>query len=201
MFYISACIYLCCIFYFGYRTLMFYAHYDPNKRYSFINIYFPNFRLNKTVNIKDLSKLHFEDTSATHSVSSYNVGNSDYHKHKYQAWDAWQEYDLDPWDADIAKRVMRQKKGDPASLDYQKIKHVCDKQLQRIELGQKEFKPAGHEENAYDRFEDYHFDQWDAEILEIVLRHGAYYSLPPCYLRIQYLCDQQLQRIKLGLKK
>jgi len=96
---------------------------------------------------------------------------------------------------------MRHKKGDPISLDYEKIKHVCDKQLQRIELGQKEYRPAKHEENAYDRFEDYHFDMWDAEILDIVLRNGAYYSLAPCYERIKVICNKQLECIKLGIKK
>lgn len=196
MFYIYACIYLCLIFYFGYRTILFYDRYDPNKHYNLLITFFPCIK--RWNDYLDKKIRPYIDTS---DISSYNIGNSDYHTHKYQPWDAWQEYDLDPWDADIAKRIMRQKKGDPISLDYEKIKHVCDKQLQRIELGQKQYRPARHEENAYDRFEDYHFDKWDAEILDIILRNGAYYSLPPCYERIKVLCDQQLGIIKLGLKK
>ena len=159
---------------------------------------------NRNMNINDLSKLHFKGNTTAQvasDISSYNVGNSDYYKHRYQPWDAWQDYELDPWDADIVKRIMRHKKGDPISLDYEKIKHICDKQLQRIELGQKKYRPAKHEENAYDRFEDYHFDLLDAEILNIVLRNGTYYSLVPCYERIKVLCDKQLERIKIGLKK
>lgn len=39
-------------------------------------------------------------------VRTYNVGNS---KHKIQ-----------PWDADIVKRVLRNKKGEDRRLDYEK---------------------------------------------------------------------------------
>ncbi len=42
-------------------------------------------------------------------VRSYNVGKSDYAKCKIQPWDIWLEYNLNPWDADIVKRVLRNK--------------------------------------------------------------------------------------------
>lgn len=63
--------------------------------------------------------------SASENVQSYNVGKSDYAKHAIQPWDIWKEYNLNPWDADIVKRVLRTKEGEPRALDYEKIIHIC----------------------------------------------------------------------------
>lgn len=63
--------------------------------------------------------------SASENVQSYNVGKSDYAKHAIQPWDIWKEYNLNPWDADIVKRVLRTKEGEDRKLDYEKIIHVC----------------------------------------------------------------------------
>lgn len=59
------------------------------------------------------------------NVQSYNVGKSDYAKHAIQPWDIWKEYNLNPWDADIVKRVLRTKEGEERTLDYEKIIHIC----------------------------------------------------------------------------
>lgn len=63
--------------------------------------------------------------STSEKVQSYNVGKSDYAKHKIQPWDIWKEYNLNPWDADIVKRVLRSKEGEARTLDYEKIIHIC----------------------------------------------------------------------------
>lgn len=63
--------------------------------------------------------------SASENVQSYNVGKSDYAKHTIQPWDIWKEYNLNPWDADIVKRVLRSKEGEERTLDYEKIIHIC----------------------------------------------------------------------------
>lgn len=63
--------------------------------------------------------------STSEKVQSYNVGKSDYSKHAIQPWDIWKEYNLNPWDADIVKRVLRTKEGEPRTVDYEKIIHVC----------------------------------------------------------------------------
>nr|DAG11477.1 MAG TPA: hypothetical protein [Caudoviricetes sp.] len=63
--------------------------------------------------------------SANEKVQSYNVGKSDYAKHAIQPWDIWKEYNLNPWDADIVKRVLRTKEGEPRTVDYEKIIHIC----------------------------------------------------------------------------
>lgn len=62
---------------------------------------------------------------ASENVQSYNVGKSDYSKHVIQPWDIWKEYNLNPWDADIVKRVLRTKEGEPRTVDYEKIIHIC----------------------------------------------------------------------------
>ena len=63
--------------------------------------------------------------STNENVQSYNVGKSDYSKHKIQPWDIWKEYNLNPWDADIVKRVLRSKESEARTLDYEKIIHIC----------------------------------------------------------------------------
>ena len=64
---------------------------------------------------------------------SYNVGASDYAEHKIQPWDIWLEYDLNPWDADIVKRVLRTKKTDGRRLDYEKIIHICKERIRQLD--------------------------------------------------------------------
>ena len=68
-------------------------------------------------------------------IRSYNVGASDYAKHRIQPWDIWEEYHLNPWDADIIKRVLRTKKGESRVMDYKKIIHICQKRIEQLENG------------------------------------------------------------------
>lgn len=66
-------------------------------------------------------------------IRSYNVGASDYAQHKIQPWDIWLSYDLNPWDADIVKRVLRTKETDGRRLDYEKIIHICKERIRQID--------------------------------------------------------------------
>lgn len=81
-------------------------------------------------------------------IREYNVGNSDYSKHKIQPWDIWREYNLNPWDADIVKRVLRIKeepgksKEDARIMDYEKIIHICRERIRQIEEDKQAQKPA-----------------------------------------------------------
>lgn len=72
---------------------------------------------------------------AEDAVRNHNVGNSDYAQHKIQPWDIWLEYKLNPWDADIVKRVLRTKKGESRRMDYEKIIHVCKERIRQIDNG------------------------------------------------------------------
>lgn len=72
-------------------------------------------------------------------IRSFNVGSSDYSKHKIQPWDIWLEYQLNPFDADIVKRVLRKKTesgmtlAESRLLDYQKIIHIANERIRQIE--------------------------------------------------------------------
>ncbi|MCK5642429.1 MAG: hypothetical protein KAJ19_16605, partial [Gammaproteobacteria bacterium] len=63
---------------------------------------------------------------------NHNIGASDYAKHKIQPWDIWLEYALNPWDADIVKRVLRNKATDSRRLDYEKIIHISQERIRQI---------------------------------------------------------------------
>lgn len=68
-------------------------------------------------------------------VRTFNVGASDYSKYKIQPWDIWLEYQLNPWDADIVKRVLRKKSTDTRKLDYEKIIHICQERIRQLDAG------------------------------------------------------------------
>ena len=79
-----------------------------------------------------MSKTH-KELKAECDTRSHNLGASDYSKYKIQPWDIWLEYSLNPWDADIIKRVLRSKKTDARRLDYEKIIHVCQERIRQID--------------------------------------------------------------------
>lgn len=66
-------------------------------------------------------------------VRDKNVGASDYSEHIIQPWAIWIDWQLNPWDADIVKRVVRHKATDPRRLDYEKIIHICQERIRQIE--------------------------------------------------------------------
>ena len=88
----------------------------------------------------DYKREHFDEMlesakSEKDSVRNHNVGTSDYSKHKIQPWDIWIEYKLNPFDADIIKRVLRHKKTDTRKMDYEKIIHICQERSRQIDSG------------------------------------------------------------------
>lgn len=62
----------------------------------------------------------------------YNIGASNYSKHIIQPWAIWIDWELDPWDADIVKRVLRTKQGESRIQDYEKIIHICKEKIRQI---------------------------------------------------------------------
>lgn len=67
-------------------------------------------------------------------VRSGNVGASDYAKHIIQPWSIWIDYELNPWDADIVKRVLRHKETDTRRMDYEKIIHICQERIRQMDF-------------------------------------------------------------------
>lgn len=71
-------------------------------------------------------------------IRSHNVGKSDYSKHTIQPWSIWIDYNMDPWDADITKRVCRTKEEPGMSweeariMDYEKIIHNCQEKIRQL---------------------------------------------------------------------
>lgn len=74
--------------------------------------------------------------------SSRMNGPDYYRKYHIQPWDIWEEYDLNPWEADIIKRVLR-RKGERLT-DLHKIKHIVTK---LIELEEKNIAMEGRSED------------------------------------------------------
>ena len=77
----------------------------------------------------------FELIDNDNAVSDYNIGKSNYAKHKVQPWEIWTEYKLDPFRADLIKRTLRTKEEEGMSLretkmqDLEKMRHIIDKML------------------------------------------------------------------------
>jgi hypothetical protein len=69
---------------------------------------------------------------AEEDIRSHNVGDSDYAKHSIQPWDIWLDYRLNPWDADIVKRVLRKKESQSRKMDYKKIIHICQERIRQL---------------------------------------------------------------------
>lgn len=72
------------------------------------------------------------------SCQDYHIGKSNYSEHVIQPWHIWQEYNLNPWDADIVKRILRTKSEEglteveSRTLDYQKIIHICQERMRQL---------------------------------------------------------------------
>lgn len=63
----------------------------------------------------------------------FNVGMSDYSKHVIQPWSIWIDYNLNAFDADIIKRVLRTKTNESRIFDYEKIIHICQERIKQLE--------------------------------------------------------------------
>lgn len=87
---------------------------------------------------KELRKLGIiHDVKDEVDIRSFNIGNSNYSKHIIQPWSIWLDYpELTSWDHDIIKRVLRTKKGETRTMDYEKIIHDCNERIRQIKLEQ-----------------------------------------------------------------
>lgn len=73
-------------------------------------------------------------------VRKSHVGKSNYSQHTIQPWSIWLDYNLNAWDADIVKRVLRTKaepgltEKESRKLDYEKIIHICNERIRQLDL-------------------------------------------------------------------
>jgi len=92
-----------------------------------------NCHLLESVNNDDLEVIDTMPLGKPANTHSYNVGDSDYANQAIQPWEIWEKLLLDPFRADIVKRLLRNKSTDSPVLDMQKIKHICDKIIELYE--------------------------------------------------------------------
>ena len=79
----------------------------------------------------------------TEEIRNHNIGNSNYSSMPkgYQPWDLWKIFHMNPFDADILKRLLRTKvepgmtPQESRKLDYQKIIHICQERINQINEG------------------------------------------------------------------
>lgn len=96
----------------------------------------PLYDIDDEVESISISKIQEQKVSFDEDVRSYNVGESDYSKHKIQPWDIWLDYRLNPWEADIVKRILRTKKSEPRRQDFEKIIHIAKELIRQIDSGE-----------------------------------------------------------------
>lgn len=87
---------------------------------------------------KHLTLIEDEQKPLENSSQKHHVGSSNYSEFSIQPWDIWEEYDLNPFDADIVKRVLRTKKVNGMTPeesrieDYEKIIHICQYRIEKL---------------------------------------------------------------------
>lgn len=99
-------------------------------------------RYNKELDklVPDITNVDFEKVVDYKQKNhrDYNIGSSNYAAMKIQPWDVWRAWDLNPWDADIVKRIARTKNIPGMSIqearieDYEKIIHNCKERISQL---------------------------------------------------------------------
>ena len=85
--------------------------------------------------IKPLEAIGLIDTSG---VRDTHVGESNYSTHIIQPWSIWLDYNMNPWDADLQKRLLRTKQTEGFSvsesrvLDYEKMIHISQERIRQL---------------------------------------------------------------------
>ena len=131
-------------------------------------------------------------------VRSYNVGASDYSKHKYQAWSFWISFRLNPWDGDITKRILRKKASDGRDLDLKKIKHICLERIRQFQNDENVFPIENLEPKDVTLGEmivDYDLTKEDVLMLTLVLYPNVADRVSD-YEKIIEICDKRLKEME-----
>jgi len=131
-------------------------------------------------------------------VRSYNIGSSDYSKHKFQSWSFWILFRLNPWDADIIKRVLRVKKTDGRLLDIKKIRHIALERIRQFQNNENVFpienlEPKGITLN--EMIADYDLTSDDKIILGRILYPNTSNRVSD-YQMIIEICDERIKELE-----
>ena len=129
-------------------------------------------------------------------VRSYNVGASDYSKHKFQAWNFWILFRLNPWDADLTKRILRKKETDSRLLDLKKIKHICLERIRQFQNNENAFPIENLEPKDItlnEMISDYILTTEDIQILKLILYPNISDRISD-YEKIIEICDKMIKK-------
>ena len=127
-------------------------------------------------------------------VRNYNCGASDYSKHKFQSWSFWILFRLNPWDADLTKRVLRIKKTDGRLLDYKKMKHISLERIRQFQNNENVFPIENLEPKDItlgEMLEDYDLTSDDVVILTRILYPNVKDRVSD-YKEIISICDKRI---------
>ena len=131
-------------------------------------------------------------------VRSYNCGASDYSKHKFQSWSFWILFRLNPWDADLTKRVLRIKKTDGRLLDYKKMKHIALERIRQFQNDENVFPIENLEPKDVtldEMLEDYDLTSDDIVILTRILYPNVKDRVSD-YEKIIELCEKRIKELE-----
>lgn len=132
-------------------------------------------------------------------VRSYNIGASNYSQnHKYQPWDFWILFRLNPWDGDITKRVLRKKSTDPRILDYKKMKHICLERIRQFQNNENVFSIENVEPKDVtfeEMIDDYNLTDDDKIILNRILYPNVENRVKD-YEKIIELCEKRIKELE-----
>lgn len=131
-------------------------------------------------------------------VRSYNCGASDYSKHKFQSWSFWILFRLNPWDADLTKRVLRIKKTDGRLLDYKKMKHIALERIRQFQNNENVFPIENLEPKDItlgEMLEDYDLTSDDVVILSRILYPNVSNRVSD-YQMIIEICDKRIRELE-----
>ena len=131
-------------------------------------------------------------------VRSYNCGASDYSKHKFQSWSFWILFRLNPWDADLTKRVLRIKKTDGRLLDYKKMKHISLERIRQFQNNENVFPIENLEPKDVtlnEMLEDYDLTSDDIVILTRILYPNVKDRVSD-YEEIISICDKRIAELE-----
>ena len=131
-------------------------------------------------------------------VRSYNCGASDYSKHKFQSWSFWILFRLNPWDADLTKRVLRIKKTDGRLLDYRKMKHICLERIRQFQNNENVFPIENLEPKNVtlsEMLEDYDLTSDDVVILSRILYPNVSNRVSD-YQMIIEICNKRIKELE-----
>ena len=82
--------------------------------------------------LKNLERLGLLKPIGSNSTRDTHVGESNYSSKTVQPWSIWIDYNLNSFDADIIKRVLRTKQSDSRTMDYEKIIHICNERIRQL---------------------------------------------------------------------